>query len=180
MTKPTLIAVALLLCVEVGFCKSPATTDASVCTITKHPTRFQGKNVRIRALASSGMEAAVLLDPQDEKCGVINLDFHSVANDGSTQRFLKLFGTQLGEVPPCNKDEELRKGLAHVLDPNIPAPAPCVTMICIACPRYRIVATFIGKVRYSRTGGFGHLGMFELQLDVAGASDLDVSDNLAR
>ena len=177
--KPSLIAVGLLLCVEVGFCKSPASTDASVCTIAKHPTRFQDKNVRIRALASSGMEASVLVDPQNERCGVINLDFHSVVKDDSTQRFLKLFGTEVSDIPSCSKDDELRQGLAHVLDPNVPQPAPCITMMCIACPRYRIVATFIGKVRYSRKSGFGHLGMFEIQLDVASTSDLDVTEILA-
>jgi len=71
------------------------------------------------------------------------------------------------------------------MDPSAPAPPPCFNFICLpfSCPRYSIAATFTGKLRYSgRELGhsrFGHLRMFNLQLDVTSISDLDVTDTAA-
>jgi len=156
-----------------------APVDKSVCAIAAHPSKFHNKIVRIRAAALSGMEAAILMEGKDgkwnDKCGRINLEFESVEHDETTTKFLELFGTQI--TSPC---KELSEGMAHILDPKVPAPKPCLDTVCEHCPRYNIVATFTGKLRYSGREpghfGFGHLRMFNLQLDVKSVSDLDVTD----
>jgi hypothetical protein len=134
------------------------------------------------------MEASILIDGTEEKwkqeCGRIWLDFGSSGSDESTGRFLKLFGEHVPSTT-CNKDEELKQGMAHIFDPNVPAPAtkPCNIVYCIDCRRYGIIATFVGKLRYSAREkghpGFGHLRMYDLQLDVKSVSNLEVTDTLA-
>jgi hypothetical protein len=169
------------------FGQTRAFINTSICAIAAHPSKFHNKNVRIRGTALSGMEASILIDSRDgewqKQCGRINLDFHSTGTDESTERFLKLFDEQVSP-PECNKDEEITKAMAHFLDPSAPPPTPCfpiVSVVCIHCPRYSIVGTFTGKLRYSEMerghARFGHLGMFNLQLDVASVSNLEISDN---
>jgi hypothetical protein len=128
------------------------------------------------------MEASLLIDLKDgtwnRECGRIHLDFHSAVSDESTARFLKLFDEQL---PSCSEIKELEQNLKPFPGPRVSPAIPCIE--CISCPRYRIVATFTGRLRYSGKerghAGFGHLEMFNLQLDVASVSDLDVKDTLA-
>jgi len=175
------LIIVMFLCIT-SCAQSRALVDTTVCSIAAHPSKFHNKNVRIRATASSGMEASILIDSTDgewnKACGRINLDFHSARGDESTSRFLRLFGEQVSR-PECDKDKAITQGMAHVLDPSTPVPAPCFSFLCIHCPRYRIVATFTGKLRYSereRHARFGHLGMFNLQLDMATASNLEVTD----
>jgi len=186
MAGRSLGTAVLLVCV-LALAQKPEPVDTSICTITAHPSRFHNKNVRVRGTASSGMEASFLIveskDGQwNKQWGQINLDFHSARSDESTSRFLQWFPEQLSP-PKCDKDEELRQGLAHALDPSVPAPRPCFATLCYFCPRYSIIATFTGRLRYSGKepghSGFGHLGMFNLQLDVTSASDLDVTDMAA-
>ncbi len=181
----THIIVIFLVCFP-AFGQARTPMDTNICAISAHPSRFHNKNVRIRATALGGMEASILIDTKDgqwnKECGRISLDFHSAGSDDSTSRFLRLFREQISSQE-CSTDEELKQGTAHILDPNVPAPKPCFSIICVHCPRYRIVATFIGRLRYSaREPGqerFGHMGMFDLQLDVATVSNLEVTDSLA-
>jgi len=158
--------------------------DTNVCAIAAHPSKFHNKTVRIRAAAVSGFEAAYLMDSKDGTCSaksaIINLDFESVEHDETTNNFRRLFEEQV-TFPPCDRDKELIEGLAHALDAKRPAPKPCFdSSLCFHCPRYNIVATFTGKLRYSgREPGharFGHLGMFTLELDLRSVSSLDVAD----
>ena len=154
----------------------------SVCAISAHPSRFHNKVITVRAAAVSGMEAQMLMDSKDGKpdssCGRIWLNLDSRNADATTQRFVKLFGEQLPEPPPCGNDA--LKGVQHALDPNVPGPPPCIRTMCMFCPRYNIVGTFTGRLRDSkkdpRNGGFGHLGQFRFQLDVQTVADLDVND----
>jgi hypothetical protein len=184
MTRVLIFTVFVVLLPAVGHAKAPV--DASVCAIAEYPSKFHNKTVRIRAATLSGMEAAILMDGKDgkwnDKCGMINLDFGSVEHDETTSKFLKLFGTQI-TFPPCNRDKELNEVMAHIMDPKALAPKPCFDNLCVYCPRYNVVATFTGKLRYSgREPGhvrFGHLGMFPLQLDVRSVSNLDVTDTQA-
>lgn len=180
------LVIVMSLCLPC-FGQTRAFVDTSICAIATHPSKFHNKNVRIRGTAVSGMEASFLIDSRDgeglKECGQINLDFHSTGTDESTERFLKLFDEQVSP-PECNKDEEIVKAMAHFLDPAAPAPTPCfpiVSVACIHCPRYTIVGTFTGKLRYSEMerghARFGHLGMFNLQLDVATVFDLEITDS---
>jgi len=180
------LGVAVLLICLPAFGQKHKPVDTTICSIAAHPSRFHNKYVRVRGKASSGMEASILIDFKDGKwrkeCGRINLEFDSAGSDGSTTEFLRLFGEQTAP-PKCDSDERLLQGFRHALDRSVPAPPPCFTFICISCPRYSIVATFTGKLRYSSKEpghiGFGHLGMFNLQLDVTSVSDLDVTDAAA-
>jgi hypothetical protein len=164
-----------------GHAKEPV--DTSVCAIAAHPSKFHNKTVRIRAAASSGMEAAFIMENKagkwNKKCGRINLDFECVEHDETTNKFRELFGTQV-TFPRCDRGKELSEGVAHIFDPDPPAPKLCFDISCLSCPRYDIVATFTGKIRHSgREPGhmrFGHLGMFNVQLDVRSVSNLDVTD----
>jgi len=185
MTVRSLGMAMLLVCLP-ALAQKRGPVDTSICSIAAHPSKFHSKIVRIRGTALSGMEASCLIDSKDglrnKECGQINLDFHSAGNDESTSRFLQLFGEQISP-PKCNKDEELKQGFAHALDPSVPAPTPCFAnlIFCVHCPRYSIVATFTGRLRYSAKepghARFGHLGMFTLQLDVASVSNLEVTDS---
>jgi hypothetical protein len=178
------VAVLLICLPALGQKREPV--DTSICSIAAHPSKFHDKYVRVRGTASSGMEASILIDFKDGKwrkeCGRINLEFGSAGSDESTARFLRLFGEQI-TPPKCDSDERLMQGFRNALDPSTPAPPSCSTFTCIFCPRYSIVATFTGKVRYfameHRQVGFGHAGMFSLQLDVTSVSDLDVTDTAA-
>jgi hypothetical protein len=189
MTARSLGMAMLLVCLP-ALAQKREPVDTSICSIAAHPSRFHGKVLRIRGTGYNGMEASVLFDSKEgewnKECGQINLDFHSAASDESTSRFLQLFREQAPEQissPKCNTQEELKQGLAHLSDPSIPAPAPCLAtnIVCISCPRYSIVATFIGKLRYSAKepghARFGHLGMFTLQVDVESVSNLAVTDS---
>lgn len=183
MLKSSVAFAAAMVCWW-GVCLAHAQIETTLCSIAAHAARFHHKIVRVRGAALNGYEASVLIDNNkdgswNEACGQIHLDFHSSANDLSTKRFLRLFEEQVRE-PPCNADEEIRRGLMHLYDPNAPPPIPCFKSYCIHCPRYRIEATFVGKVRYSKKepghARFGHLGMFDLQLDVSSVSDVDATD----
>ena len=183
MRRVLTFTVLVVLLLAPSHAKAPI--DTSVCAIAANPSKFHNKTVRIRAAAVSGLEAAFLMEGENGTCsaksGMINLDFESVEHDDeTTNNFLRLFGTQV-TFPPCDRDKELKEGMAHALDPKAPAPKPCLdSSFCLHCPRYNIVATFIGKLRYSgREPGharFGHLGMFTVQLDVRSVSNLDVAD----
>jgi hypothetical protein len=183
MTRAVIIAMVLSI-PALGQASTPVPVDTSICSITAHPSKFNSKTVRVRGTAFSGMEASFLLDTKhgewNKECGQINLDFGSSGRDESTSRFVQLFTEQIS-APKCDKDEQTKQGIAHILDPSVPAPTPCFSFICVHCPRYSIAATFTGKLRYSprARGGFGHLGMFNLQLDVASVSNFDVTDELA-
>ena len=147
------LGMALLLVCLPAFAQKREPTDTSICSISARPSKFHNKNVRLRGTALSGMEASFLIDSKDgqwnRECGQINLDLHSAESDKSTSRFLQLFGEQIS-APKCDPNEELKQGLVHALDPKVPAPPPCITgSICVFCPRYSIVATFIGRLRYS-------------------------------
>ena len=180
------VVMAILLACLPALAQRREPVDTSICAIAVHPSKLHNRVVRVRGTASSGMEASVLFDTQDgewkKECGHINLEFHSARSDESTSRFLQLFGEQI-TPPKCDTDERLVQGFRHALDPSVAAPLPCSSYICLWCPRYSIVATFTGKLRYSGRepghAGFGHLGMFNLQLDVASVSDLDVTDTAA-
>lgn len=179
------LIIVLFLCLPC-FGQTRPVLDTSICSIAAHPSKFHNKNVRIRGTALSGMEASILIDSKDgewdKQCGRINLDFDSSGTDASTTQFLRLLREQISP-PDCNNDKDIMQELAHILDESVPAPAPCVPVVCVSCPRFRIVATFTGRLRYSarehRQVGFGHLGMFNLQLDVATVSNLEVTDTLA-
>jgi hypothetical protein len=177
--------IAMCVCIP-ALSQTRAPVDTTVCSIAAHPSKFHNKNVRIRATALSGMETSILVDSKDGEwnraCGRINLDLHSAGSDESTSKFLRLFREQISP-PECNRDKEIMQGMAHILDPSAPIPAPCFNFICVHCPRYNIVATFTGRLRYSEMeqghARFGHMGMFNLQLDVATVSNLDVTDTQA-
>jgi len=181
MSRVLTFATLVVFLPACGHAKAPL--DTSVCAIAAHPSTFHNKTVRIRARAVSGYEAAFLMDADEKACpakeGMLHLDFASVEHDETTNNFLMLFGTEI-MFPPCDRDRELREGLAHALDPKAPAPKPCFDQVCLHCPRYDIIATFTGRLRYSgREPGhahFGHLGMFTLQLDVNSVTGLDVAD----
>jgi hypothetical protein len=183
MTPAAIIAMVLII-PALGQAPTPGPVVTSICSIAAHPSKFQSKSVRVRGTAVSGMEASVLIDTKhgewNKECGQINLDFGSSGRDESTSRFVQFFTEQIS-VPKCDNDEQTKQGMAHILDPSVPAPTPCFSSICVHCPRYSIAATFTGKLRYSprARGGFGHLGMFNLQLDVTSVSNLDVTDELA-
>lgn len=178
------LLIAVCLCVAALAQTRGRPEDTTICSISAHPSKFHNKNVRIRAAALSGMEASILIDIKDgewnKAWGRINLDFHSWGSDEPKRKFLQLFGEQISP-PECNKDKEIMEGMVRVLDPSAPAPTPCFNIICVHCPRYSIVATFTGKLRYSEMerghARFGHLGMFNLQLDVATVSNLEVTDS---
>lgn len=184
------LLVAMCLSALPAFAGTQHPIDTTMCAIAARPSRFHNKTVRIRATALSGFEASLLIDNTDgkwnKKCGRIWLEFESVGSDESTRRFLQLFGEQQSETETkCNKEAELKQGMAHILDPNVPAPAPCLEfkIACFDCPRYSIVATFTGKLRYSEKMpgrlGFGHLNAYNLQLDFESVSNLTVTDTLA-
>ena len=129
------------------------------------------------------MEANVLVDSKDGKwkqeCGRISLDFHTIGNDEPTSKFLRLFHEELSS--DCNNDDEAKQVMAHFADPNVPLPMHCYPTVCLYCRRYSIVATFTGRLRYrtKEQGGFGHLGMLDVQLDVTQVANLEVTDILA-
>jgi len=103
----------------IGHTKAPI--DTSVCEIAAQPSKFHNKTVRLRAAALSGMEASILMDGKDgrwnDKCGKINLEFESIERDETANKFLKLFGTQITSSP-CDRDKELKEGMAHILNPE--------------------------------------------------------------
>lgn len=197
------LAIAICLSFVPAFGQTPAPLDTTLCQIAKHPSRFHNKIVRVRGTAVSGLEASLLIEGTEDnwkqECGRIWLDFGTPRRrNESTLRFLTL----LGERPPrssqeqCDKERQqaLLRGMARILypnasastaDPNASAPdsTPCESS-CLDCRRYSIVATFAGKLRYSKKEpgdrvGFGHLNAFEVQLDVESVSNLTVTDTLA-
>jgi hypothetical protein len=160
-----------------------APVDTSVCSIAAHPSKFRNKTVRIRATAIN-FEGYILMDGQYGKlnveCGRINLNLDSLEQDETTKEFLRLLGTELTSPPQCDREKELNEGMAHILDPNAPAPKlPCSDSYVFG-PRYKIVATFTGKLQYSPHARFGHLGQFNMQLDVRTVANLDVTDTQPR
>jgi len=179
------LGIAVLLVCLPAFGQKHEPLNTSICSVAAHPSKFHNKNVRVRGTASSGMEASVLFEVKDgnwnKECGRISLEFGAHGDDESTVRFLHLFGEQM--FPPRCGDEEVMQGFRHAMDPSAPAPSPCSNVICLSCSRYRIVATFVGKLRYSGRErghlGFGHMGMFDLQLDVASVYDIEVTDTTA-
>jgi len=172
-----ILAFAVLVVFLPAISDAKVPVDISVCAIAAHPSRFRNKTVRIRA-AAINFEGYILMDRKDgkldAKCGRISLDFDSVEHDQTTKEFLRLFGTQLTS-PQCDREKELNEGMAHILDPSVPAPKPCLDSYVLGS-RYEIVATFTGKLRYSPHARFGHLGQFNKQLDVGRVANLDVTD----
>lgn len=173
MRRVLAFAVFVVFFPPISHAKAPV--DISVCAIAAHPSKFRNKTVRIRATAIN-FEGYILMDAKDVnvKCGRINLDFDSVERDETTKEFLRLFGTQLTS-PQCDREKELNEGMAHILDPRVPAPKPCFESYVLG-PRYRIVATFTGTLRYWPHARFGHGGQFNMQLDVGRVANLDVTD----
>jgi hypothetical protein len=161
-----LLGIGLLLICASAFGKDGQPVGTSICSIVAHPSKYHSRIIRVRGTASGGMEANILVDLKDGKwnkeCGRINLEFESSSNDETTSRFLQLFGEQISP-PKCDSDERLMQRFRHAMDPSSPAPPPCSAFVCLpnSCPRYRILATFTGRLRYSGREpghfGFGHL-----------------------
>lgn len=198
------IALAVCLSCIPAFGQTRAPVETTLCQVAKHPSRFHNKIVRLRGSAVSGLEASLLIERTEgnwkEECGRIWLDFGDPERrNESTLKFLTLFGEGLPRPSQAQCDKErqqaILRGMARILypntsasasDPNAPAPAPtpCVQHFCLDCRRYSIVATFTGKLRYSKKEpgdrvGFGHMNAFDLQLDVKSVSNLNVTDTLA-
>ena len=171
------LAFAVLVLFLPAISHARALVETSVCAIAAHPSTFRNKTVRVRA-AAINFEGYILIDSNDGKfsvkCGRINLGFDAVEHDETTNEFLRLLGTQLTS-PQCDGENKLNEGMAHILDPRVPAAKPCVDTHVLG-QRYRIVATFIGKLRYSPHARFGHLGQLNMQMDVGRVANLDVTD----
>jgi len=171
----------ILVCLPSGAQSGVATV--SVCALSRNPSRYHGKTVRVRAILSRGMEFVGLQDDKVPSCVFINLKI--ISDDEVTRRFQHLAGE---EVVPTNADEqETLKHMMIVLG-SLPGdsalPHECGTpAVCYGCYRYEpVIATFTGKFRYSKkepgSVGFGHLNSHKFQLDVTSVSDIQATDVL--
>src|SRR2546423_5314810 len=152
---------------------SAQSVQTSVCEVTKSPTSFDGKIVRLRATVVSGFEAFGIRDPANEKCDVIWLTYPGGGPVASTS-----FGPatpNLQRLPVKLKNDRQLKRFQKLLSAEM-YPRSRGNM-CMACTRYEVTATMTGRLDHAGKGrGFGHMNAFETQLVLESVADVSATD----
>jgi hypothetical protein len=133
--------------------------DTTICDIAVHPQDFDGKAVRLRATVLAGFEVFAIRDPQND-CANIWLSFAGGGPEASLS-----FGAQTPAMVrpelPLTRDRRFRQFVGLLDAEMYPRERG---HLCIACKRYEVTATMIGRIDVAPEGrGFGHLNGYPLQ-----------------
>ena len=149
-------------------------TSTSVCEVTANPASFDGKIVSLRATVLSGFEVFAIKAPEND-CGGMWLAYNeggpvastslgvsrplrdpiTLLKDGNFKRFQSLLNA---EMHPRTRDS-----------------------MCIACNRYEVSATMVGRVDYAgKQAGYGHMNGYKLQFELMSVSEITAKDLSAR
>jgi hypothetical protein len=151
---------------QVSFAQ-PEVIETTICAITKNPSYFDGKVVRVKAKLISGFEVYAIEEPQGQ-CSI------SLSNsDGGATASVSLGAMTLNINRPeviLKKDSEFKKFQRLQNAEMYPRKQG---ESCMDCHRYEISAMMTGRIDYAGEGnGFGHMNMFAARLVLASVSDV--------
>ena len=149
----------------------------TVCAIMANPGRFAGQVVKVKATVSSGFEFSTIIDPKPRpSCKSHTGDqwpWVQTAPRKNAALALNDYDADLQKRHPVFlvEDEGMRRFVKAVDAQAVPPPDRCSASID-GYPKYQVTATMTGRVDYSRTGGFGHLGAWHVRFLLMSASDV--------
>lgn len=149
-------------------------TSTSVCEVTASPASFDGKFVSLRATVLSGFEVFAIKAPERE-CGGMWLAY----GEGGPIASTSLSVSRPPRDPVTILKDRNFKRFQSLLNAEM-HPRTRESM-CMACSRYEVSATMIGRVDYAGEGaGYGHMNGYKLQFDLMSVSDITAKDLSAR
>ena len=171
-----------LFCLIAGFSlASPITAQqipwATVCAIMKSPAAFAGRIVKVRATVSGGFEFSTIVDENPPpRCQVGSPGqapwFQSAPKkDERSQLSGDEGGLQRNGAVFLVEDEVMRRFIDALDAQTTPPPDRCAEDIG-GYPKYTVTATMVGRVDYSRDGGFGHLNAWKVRFLLISVKDV--------
>ena len=172
-----------LLTVSIGFntpClgeANPEISGVTICEISRNPSLFDNKIVRIRATLTGNFEISAIRDPGNEECGSLWFTYPG----SGPSAFVSFNGlTPMRNRPTIilrrdGRFKHFQKMVSAEMYPKRRGVG------CMGCSRYGVSATMVGLVEFAgASGGFGHLNGFPVQFvlqSVEGASVKDLAVN---
>jgi len=178
-----------------GPIKAEDPIKTTVCELLKHPDRFNGKLVQVRATMRTGFELSTLFDKDCEKEGLWNGTDDAIPLSGQVayidsetelQHPERLKWKPIPAVRPIKlRDDAAYRALGKYID-QYHTGGSC---IAFQCPKFSVTATFIGRFDYDdqrlrafrnvstgevwpSKGGFGHMNISSTQLVWQSVSDV--------
>ena len=159
----------LTLAVFSAHCQVLPTT---VCDITRVPSAFDGKIVKVRATVVSGFEVFAIRDVNSE-CGRMWLTYPGGGPSASVSMGALTPNLQRAPVN-LHRNGEFKK-FEDLLGAEM-YPRSRGAM-CMSCNRYEVTATLTGRVDYAgEHGGFGHMNGWRTQLVLQSVSEVSAKD----
>ena len=145
--------------------------STSVCEVTANPARFDGKLVSIRATVVSGFEVFAVRSPEKD-CGGMWLAYSDGGPVASTS--IAVSRPQRGTLTVI-KDRNFRRFQRLLRAEMYPRTRQNT---CLACNRYEVSATMVGRVDYAGDNqlGYGHMNGYRLQFEMLSVSKINAKD----
>lgn len=168
--------------------------DATVCDVLANPPAFDGKTIRLKAVAASArFDEFVIEDPSCSAAGAIWLAYpEGTKGKAGPAAFMRL---QLAKNAAAAGDDSKRAAVTLVrngdfakFDSLLATPYKSPAM-CLGCPRYFVTATVAGRLDGVKTAGlirdggkvtgvagFGNLNSYPARLVLESVSDVAAHD----
>lgn len=170
------VVLAVLFCsgtFHIAASQQTAPLETTVCAVGAAPQKFDGAFVRLRAKVFLGPETFDLRDPAD---GCSQWLAFSYADRGP-RASVSISTTAASTDRPAvvlKRDSKFKEfdrlvgAEMHSRDRG---------SICIACHRYEVTATLVGRIDVAPPGkGFGHLGGYQTRFMLQAVSDVSAND----
>ena len=172
-----LIAALLLSCVLTVAEAQTKPLTSSVCEISKNPSQFGNKIIRLRATLAENFEISAIRDPDHDDCGSLWFTYPGSGPQASVSINL-LVPTQPRPTIHLRKDQAFRH-FQKMVDAKIYAKSRNIG--CMDCSRYEVTAAMTGLVEYAGPGhGFGQMNGFPVQFVLQSVQDTSVKDISSR
>jgi hypothetical protein len=170
------ITIAMLSGVRLAQAESTPLTS-TVCEVSKDPSRFDNKFVRLRATLAGNFEISAIRDPGHENCGSLWFTYPGSGPEASVS-ISSLTPNQARPAVQLQRDEAFRQFQKMVGAKMYPRRRG---NICMDCSRYEVTATMTGLVEYAGPGkGFGHMNGFPVQFVLQSVQETSVKDLAGR
>jgi hypothetical protein len=161
-----------------NFCSAQAERPllTTVCAVMRHPTKFAGRIVRVRATVQSGFEVSALFDPANPSCDgpwferAPKQDQAPLSGDSHDIEFQQRHPIFLVEDENMKRFEDALRAVVY--------PRKDGMLVLGGTPRYMVTATMTGRVDYAgeRRLGFGHMNHWRVRFLLSSVEDVTTEE----
>lgn len=189
MNRLQIIVTCLVFVAAVSAVADSQVVDSSVCDVLANPVAFDGKVVRMKGTAVAGFDEFVIDGSSCKPGGAIWLAYpEGTKAKAGPAAMVRL---QLARNTDVLPEQQRRIGVTLLKDGNFSRfdsllSTPAKVPTCLACPRYRVAATFVGRIDgVSRPGvarsdkgkviglaGFGNANLYSARLVLQSVADV--------